>query len=518
MTYLPSCFPQTSLISSAMFWGQDGYNYWRIEGDGIYRRSDKLPLPADETAFERGPGTTWGEPYCPAQGDDDYEVMWRTGEGNLAIAGTSYYADGSISWIVGGKATEADIIPAKAISIQRNRGMAAEAKVEIDNKDGKYSPDSEGDWKEVIWPNRQITIEQGYGGETMQTFTGLIDKIEVTSHPQTITITARDQYKRALDQTICEPGTTNRVVLFENETVDAIVTTLAGWAGLPCVAEATGIIITKDFAWETYADAIQWCCDLTGFEAVVDEQGTLQFRFPTDRQPEGIEEITLDGTDWVALEHTPIVAESQRVTDIDGETTYIPSTDYEVEYGPARIRRVTGGGISDGETVQVRYVYAAWTFREGEDIISIDYTIDDTNLYYEAVVYGQRPIEWDSEGEPTKFEAISAVAPYNPRDYFQVLPHKILKIDAPDADTEEKCQEIADRAIYQMKSRARICRFKAVAIPWLQVGDCVQIIESSSNVSEIYRITDMAIKQAADGFTMELTTYHYGYAPLGGDE
>lgn len=143
---------------------------------------------------------------------------------------------------------------------------------------------------------------------------------------------------------------------------------------------------------------------------------------------------------------------------------------------------------------------AAYVFREGEDIISLGYTISDTDLYYEAVVYGQ-----DAEGN-----VIKASAQFGAPLTYKLFSQKVLKIDAQEADTVAKCQEIADRAVALMLCRARVVDFAAVAVPWLQIGDFIQVIETSSTISELYRITDMAFNQDPNGFTMSIRCYWYG--------
>jgi hypothetical protein len=140
----------------------------------------------------------------------------------------------------------------------------------------------------------------------------------------------------------------------------------------------------------------------------------------------------------------------------------------------------------------------AYTFREGEDIISLGYTIDDNELYYSAVCYGQ-----------SGNAVISATSPFGNRDFFNILPQKVLKIDASDTDTIAKCQAIADRATNLMVSRSRIVNFAAIAVPWLQIGDFIIVIESSTTISEVYRVTDLSTNQDNNGYTMNITCYHH---------
>jgi len=145
----------------------------------------------------------------------------------------------------------------------------------------------------------------------------------------------------------------------------------------------------------------------------------------------------------------------------------------------------------------------AYSFAEGEDIISLGYTISDTDLYYQATVYGQ-----DANGAVVK-----ATADFGAPLTYGLFSQKVLKIDAPDADTVAKCQEIADRAVALMLCRCRVVDFAAIAVPWLQVGDFIQVTETTTTISELYRVTNISTSQGPDGFTMGITAFWYGEVP-----
>lgn len=143
----------------------------------------------------------------------------------------------------------------------------------------------------------------------------------------------------------------------------------------------------------------------------------------------------------------------------------------------------------------------AYVFKEGEDIINLGYVVDDNELYYDIYVYG-------AEVDGT---VVYGYSPYYGRTNYNVLEQKILKIDAPDCDTYLKCQEIANRTAKLMASRARVVTFQAIGIPWLQIGDFIQVIESSTTISEIYRITGLQTNMDENGYTMTITCYYHSY-------
>lgn len=319
-------------------------------------------------------------------------------------------------------------LPVKSISISRNKNMAGSLNSTIDNKNGEWSPDNTVN-QNVLFPNKQIIVKQGYGSELVQTFKGLIDRIEMNTFPQELKLSVRDKLKLALDQTITSGA--SHVITYTSQTVEGMFLDLCTKAGLSGgTIEETGITLAeKVFSWESYADCFQWLADLVGFEYGADEDGFVYFR---------------------------------------------------------------------KDTAPVEPV-AVYTFREGEDIISLGYTIDDNDIYSKVVVYGK-----DSNDN-----VISAYKDYVSKDYYNVLSQKIMKIDVGEASTVEQLQAIADRAEMLMRSRVREVNFAAIAIPWLQVGDLIKVIESSTTISEIYRITDLSTTYDSKGYTMQISCYHH---------
>jgi len=170
-----------------------------------------------------------------------------------------------------------------------------------------------------------------------------------------------------------------------------------------------------------------------------------------------------------------------------------------------------GGSIEDvelgdpaSEKVYVDYVYPAWTFKEGEDIFGLKIRLSRRDIYGKIRVTGE-----DTDG---------IYSTVSPRWDTQVVPSdKVLFIDQPYVDEYVTAQEIAYRKGRDMLRRGIMCDFAAIAVPWLQVGDCFQVIESSTTISEIYRIVTLDLEFSPQGFIMYIQAYHYGYAPIGGD-
>ncbi len=293
-------------------------------------------------------------------------------------------------------------------------------------------------------------------------------------------------------------------------TIETIVKDLlvrAGFSAADITIEPTYMLLDPTFERMSYGDAIEEMCTLSGFELVIDEYGKPQFRYPSDRQPETEDTIVLSGTTWADMSTYPVVSATIVVSSetLKEGTIYVLDTDYEIEAGTTntawKIRRKVGGAIGDGATVYVNYVYAAWIFTEGQDIFQLDLSISRQDLYGKIVVEGD-----DCSG---KYEVT------NPRwDGSTVTEDRVLFVLDENLDTDEKCQKVADRLGSDMMARVICCEFAAVAIPWIQVGDCVQIIESSSTISEIYRITSIDFEFSPMSHIMTFKAYHYGYAPL----
>jgi len=411
-------------------------------------------------------------------------------------------------------------LPIKSVEVDMSKGMASQTTIVLDNKDGIYTPDNTGDWYHKIWPNKMVTVKLGYGSSPQTVFTGLIDKINIRAWPQELEISCRDLLKRALDQLVYVviDGVTIYTVKYEGQTLEYIFRDLAlkaGWADVDVITEASGVTLeTITFTHEAIADAFQRLSEIGGFEFYCDEAGKLYFVHATDRQPAIISASTvLAGTAYTDIAGIPpgypMVDKSVIVKSADELTTYVEDTDYVVRLGGssanAAVARKAGSSIPDGATVKISCVYAGWVFKEGQDIVALDYTISDQDIYSRIIVISQNSAGAFVRGDEN----------FNGVRYYDVLAHKVLIVQAGDlASTNDQCAAIARRTGAATFTKPREANFEAVGNPYIQVGDCIQIIESSTTISEIYRITSMAHTMTPEGFKTRMTCYHYGYAPI----
>jgi hypothetical protein len=292
------------------------------------------------------------------------------------------------------------------------------------------------------------------------------------------------------------------------ETIVKDLCVRAGFAPDDITIEPTYINLEISFDRMSYGDAIEQLCTLSGFEILIDDYGHVSFHYPTDRQPEALdEEVVLNGTTAVDLTNYPIVTTSIVVYSGAGKTGMKCSSVYDYLITPGdyennwSIERRAGSSIPDGATVYVSYVYAAYVFKEGIDIFNLGLATTRRDLY------GQIFVEGDT--------CSGLYLTTTPRwDGSNVTEDKVLFVQDENIDSDAKAQGVADRLGADMICRTVTSEFAAIAIPWLQVGDCIQIIESSSTISEIYKITSLSFYYGLKEAMMSMKTYHYGYAPL----
>ena len=132
-----------------------------------------------------------------------------------------------------------------SIVLENNEGMFTPeysyGKVPLDQafRGHLFSP-----WRGQLVPNNKIEIWMGYGHDLVKEMTGLIDDIVVNAEEQTVTVTGRSMYKRAIDNT-CRPTPGHQHTLpFDTMRITDGVGRLMNYAGLqfkgkPIIDEAT---------------------------------------------------------------------------------------------------------------------------------------------------------------------------------------------------------------------------------------------------------------------------------------
>lgn len=361
-------------------------------------------------------------------------------------------------------------------------------------------PDKRNEWYQEMLPGKEIRVELGYVGYYAPVFTGFIDTVLMDPRPRSnkMQLQLRDYGRKLLDQQICE-GATNEYLSYSNMDATDIASDLCLKAGIPqdkLQMRKSGIVVDFiEFENTTFADALSKLMDATSFELTFDELGNLIWNFPTDRQPR-IDDLhmTLNGETIIQLPKYPISKDSEKVK-ID-DMFYSSETDYEINWGKGTIKRRLGSTIPDNSTVNMGYVYAAYVFKEGVNIFSLPYTITGLKQWGTIIVNGASSQATWKLPNP---EARGAYA------------DKILVVDAPSINTIEKTQECANRLGADMMNRFRMINFQAIGIPWIQMYDSIQVIESSTTASEIYRIVGLILEFSEGKITMTIQCYHSGF-------
>ena len=179
-------------------------------------------------------------------------------------------------------------------------------------------------------------------------------------------------------------------------------------------------------------------------------------------------------------------------------TYLVEDTDYSVDLDTSVVT-VLSAQMENLDYLPTAYVYAAYTFQEGYDIFNLSLTISLKNMYGRIRVAGDAA-DYRYQVGPTLWDGA------------QVANDKILFIDEAYLDTDEKARKCAQRVGLDAQRRYITTQFAAIPVPWLQIGDCIQVIESASTISEIYRITSLDFNYDSSGGIMQIKAYHVGYA------
>lgn len=163
----------------------------------------------------------------------------------------------------------------------------------------------------------------------------------------------------------------------------------------------------------------------------------------------------------------------------------------------------TGGDI---ETTEPGLPTTAYEFTEGVDIIKMGLKLTRNDIYARVQVTSRID---GVDGAPETY-IVKEYVYSNAVDY-GIPTHKTLFVDVQNITDETDLQAMADQIGYEMTRRLITVEFDCVPVFQLQVGDIIKVTETSTTISEIYRISAMSMGVDASGkATMSLKCFHYG--------
>jgi len=373
----------------------------------------------------------------------------------------------------------------------------------------EFTGQTQNEWHFQIIPGKRIQVALGYGTELVEAFTGAIDEATFNATPSgyTVDLDCRDLGWKLIDvqMTTEDPDDPYYVEYYDLDVSEIVRAALiaAGFASETLVIDTSGVMLDIEFIRQTYADLIEWAVDVTGFQFYISETGIPHFIQPTDKYPNAENEshMCVPGV-TITLHNKPVIENSQVVKSaLTGGTTYEKDIDYSIDYALGTITPLVGGGMPSDQTFYVTYVFSAWTFKNGEDIFNLTYSLTRRNQYSKIIVEGEGCIgSWE---KPTAYW-----------DTHEIAPNVVLFVNKAELLEDEECEAMATKLAIDMQRRYGPVEFAAVAVPWLQVGDCIQVIEYSSTVSEIYKIVSLELDYTTTGSTMLIRCYHFGYGAI----
>lgn len=391
---------------------------------------------------------------------------------------------------------------------------------------GYYSPDrAEGTWSHVLWPGNKfqvkVTVEvfardpitdaPTYTAETFTMFTGFIDEAEmvVEGSKSVLKISARDSGSILMDNMIPEDATGDRWLEYSGVDIGTIVRDLLMKAGFTeddiGYIQQTGILMDIEFYDSFYANNIAQLQDVCNYDFYFDENGKAYFVESYASGPVKNDTILFENSEGYKYlgfdndSYSVMIPKSEVVTSEDGLTKYVKDTDYTMDYIRQTIKRMASSSIPLNTTINISWFVTAYHYKEGEDLYSLRYKISRQQI--------KGLIKINGDGEEATYTTPNPASYGVTANKVDNLPQNIY------LTTQQQCQEMADRLGKGMLRTFRKAEILGVGVPFLQFGDCIQLTESITTVSEVYRIC--AIKFSMNNGMLYTTarTYYYDHSP-----
>jgi hypothetical protein len=425
-------------------------------------------------------------------------------------------------------------LPVYAFQIERDIDYVAQScQLELHNISptdindaGYYSPDRVGTWSKVLWPGNKfqvkITVEvfdrdpvtnvPTHTAETFTMFTGYIDTVDmiIENSKSVLKIAARDAGSILMDNIIPEEfGSGDRWLEYSSVDISTIVRDLLLKAGFTeddmGDIQPTGILVDIEFQDTKYGECIAQLMDICVYDFYFDENGKANFVKSFASGPVKTDTIsfaTETGYKFLGFDndsYSVMIPKSDVVTSLDDTITYVRNVDYTIDYVKQTISRTAASSIPLSTDIKINWIVTAYHYKEGEDLYSLKYKISRNQMTGKVKVNGDGVEATYNNPNPTSY-GVSA-------NKINFISQNIYLI------TEEQCQEMANRLGNSMLRTFRRAEILGVGIPFLQFGDVLQITESITTASEVYRIC--AIKFTMNNGMLYTTarTYYYDHSP-----
>lgn len=391
---------------------------------------------------------------------------------------------------------------------------------------GFYSPDRQGNfWQNEIWPGRKVQIRvtvETFGkdvtgsptryAETFNLFTGYIDTVVMNVDEKTsmMKVSCRDPGCILLDNRIPLNEYDERWLDYSGMDIGEIVRDLVIKAGFTAedIADIdirTRISIDIEFQNRTFADCIAELTEICGYDFYFDENGKAVLKKPFVTAPE--KTMTFNFTSETGYyflgfgndSYSAIIPKSEVVMSADGSTKYSKDVDYIIDYAKQTIKRIAGSNIPVGGSIRITFMHTAYHFKQGEDLYYLSYKMSRNQIY--------GTIEVDGYGVDASY---SPSAPA----YYGATKDKVLSVQQNIyLEEEQQCQDMVNRLGFGMIRTFRRAEILGVGVPFLQFGDCLQITEDSTTISEIYRICAITFMMEKGMLYTRCRTYYYDHSP-----
>jgi len=413
------------------------------------------------------------------------------------------------------------------------------------------------DWYKILRGGRRIQVLMNYGVDNLVTvFTGVIDTVNMNINPTkaTLEIDCRDFGRALCDQIVNSIITVSGKKFNEityplgaditavwldsgdtDPTLRDIVKDIIMRAGLDDELIVNNNVLYHDWLlsetnleddmpWEnmTWAECIEKIKTVSGYHFWFDSNSIPHLDYTQKRALNYLNEgVELDDDVYSSLLNPQaynLVVKSNNLV-----TTYVEGVDYIVDYSTAQLARILPGtSIPDNEVVKVSYDSVDWIFKNGINIMNLPLILSINEMYAGVKVMSGDGLECtllfdnrkiDDDGNVTNTSYGFSGGSNVMWDGAVINEDKIKIICDSNLGSNEQCEALAARLMYDMIDRYSNPEFICMAIPHLEMFDLVKLIvygTAGGALGDAYIIDGITLNyEAPVKMTMRLKTHYY---------